>query len=580
MREGATAVPLTRLLTRARARPPRFEICSGTALRDHARALSSAEALGAEAASRIDLKYAAAAAAGCSSHLSDCGMDALHVRITEELVTLGPRSAGVSEVSTSAPHLTPREFHAAAADASRAASTVLIDTRNAYEHAVGRLDFAAEGGAPTLLPPIRQMSDFAAWADAHAERLRASRCLMYCTGGVRCERASAYLRQALGVGEVIQLRGGVHRYLDEFGVAREQSDGNKDPGRSRWKGELFVFDDRVQTSKGSHAAEAEAGSQAPAIPVGARCVACDTAVVRGYAEGGRARCGACRMLVLVCEACSAAGAGGEGALRCSLCASRAAAAPPVPQRKLRVLCLHGFRQTGKQLRGRLARIRGRLGDLVDFRFMDAPHTLLSPQERRGCNAADSEMKGGPKLPPPKAPRRAWLLDRSDFERLYGAGGEADAEVEISAGLWPGQRLGWQRSLAALEAACGEADAPFDGLLGFSQGAAVAAAFVAAQPSRFAFVVLAGGFEAAGAPLGEAASVVVPSLHVIGSADQQAATAASEALAAKFVGARVVRHADGHFMPADKECLASYRDFMLRAFARAEADSSVICRDSL
>ena len=80
-------------------------------------------------------------------------MDALHVRITEELVTLGPRSAGVSEVSTSAPHLTPREFHAAAADASRAASTVLIDTRNAYEHAVGRLDFAAEGGAPTLLPP-------------------------------------------------------------------------------------------------------------------------------------------------------------------------------------------------------------------------------------------------------------------------------------------------------------------------------------------------------------------------------------------------------------------------------------------
>ena len=598
-------------------------------LRAHQRALGRAEALGTAAAG-VDFKYGPGEAAdGADGALAaQCGVDALHVRVTGELVTLGPRAARAT-VADAGEHLSAQEWHALA-NAGTAADTVLIDVRNAYESAIGRFEVpaakarasaggdagvGAEAGAgagpgdtpaataaverppPTLTPQIRQMSDFAQWAEDNERALRGKRCLMYCTGGVRCERASAYLRKELGVLDCYQLSGGVHRYLDAYGT------------RGLFRGKLFVYDDRLATDYGTtlgggeHCGRGSGGGTSEAV---GECLGCG-APCSDYAVGGRQRCGKCRMLVVACAACSGArAAAADQAGRqweCALCAAAAAErarAPPPPQRRLRVLCLHGFRQTGKQLRGRLAKLRGKLGDLVDFKFADAPHLLLSPREwnerqraRRRLECADEQ--GDPKdeghsAPAPAAPRRAWLVGREDHERLYGpvrasgergagAGAEGGAEAAAAAAtVWAAQRYGWEQSLARLDEVTAAAG-PFDGVLGFSQGAAVAAALASRRPESFSFVVLASGFESPAAPVvadsADGAVSAVPSLHIYGDgsaegdvgyggADGARVAREAEALAARFDAASrvVVRHRCGHIMPTDKEALVVYRKFLL------------------
>jgi predicted sulfurtransferase len=111
-------------------------------------------------------------------------------------------------ISLNARAVSPQHFHslleAAAAEKpssgepqpstasrTRDMQTVLLDCRNLYESRIGHFQ---ANTVPTLAPPIRSFSSFPEWADAHAHELRDKCVLMYCTGGVRCERASAYLR--------------------------------------------------------------------------------------------------------------------------------------------------------------------------------------------------------------------------------------------------------------------------------------------------------------------------------------------------------------------------------------------------
>ncbi|NXD73475.1 TSTD2 protein, partial [Eolophus roseicapillus] len=82
-----------------------------------------------------------------------------------------------------------------------------------------------------LAPDIRKFSYFPSYVDENLELFKDKRVLMYCTGGIRCERGSAYLRSKAVCREVYQLKGGIHKYLEEF------PDGF-------YRGKLFVFDDR------------------------------------------------------------------------------------------------------------------------------------------------------------------------------------------------------------------------------------------------------------------------------------------------------------------------------------------------
>jgi UPF0176 protein len=108
--------------------------------------------------------------------------------------------------------------------------TLVIDARNTYEVAIGSF-------AGALNPQTESFRDFPDWVDQELrpriEREGPQRIAMFCTGGIRCEKASSFLQQQ-GFGEVHHLRGGILRYLEEV---PEQN--------SRWRGECFVFDQRV-----------------------------------------------------------------------------------------------------------------------------------------------------------------------------------------------------------------------------------------------------------------------------------------------------------------------------------------------
>jgi UPF0176 protein len=104
--------------------------------------------------------------------------------------------------------------------------TILIDTRNSYEVALGTFEGAVD-------PATRTFRQFPEWTEQNMELLKGKKVAMFCTGGVRCEKSTAYLKQ-LGIDEVYHLKGGILQYLEET-----NNQNNK------WQGDCFVFDDRI-----------------------------------------------------------------------------------------------------------------------------------------------------------------------------------------------------------------------------------------------------------------------------------------------------------------------------------------------
>ncbi|NXM67954.1 TSTD2 protein, partial [Serilophus lunatus] len=152
----------------------------------------------------------------------------LRVGVFQEIVPMGIDPKVVSYKETGI-HLSPKEFHREVeqylSQASQGQSdTILLDCRNFYESKIGQFQGC-------LAPDIRKFSYFPSYVDENLELFKDKRVLMYCTGGIRCERGSAYLRSKAVCREVYQLKGGIHKYLEEF------PDGF-------YRGKLFVFDDR------------------------------------------------------------------------------------------------------------------------------------------------------------------------------------------------------------------------------------------------------------------------------------------------------------------------------------------------
>ena len=149
----------------------------------------------------------------------------LKIRLKREIVTMGV--SGLDPVGGAGTHVAPADWNALVDDPD----TVVIDTRNAYEVRVGSF-------AGAIDPDTSSFADFPAWARAHRAELDGKRIAMFCTGGIRCEKATALLR-AEGLTDVFHLHGGILRYLEE--VPAEDS---------RWRGECFVFDERVAVGHG------------------------------------------------------------------------------------------------------------------------------------------------------------------------------------------------------------------------------------------------------------------------------------------------------------------------------------------
>eukprot|EP00163_Fabomonas_tropica_P023183 TRINITY_DN40488_c0_g1_i1.p1 TRINITY_DN40488_c0_g1~~TRINITY_DN40488_c0_g1_i1.p1 ORF type:complete len:316 (-),score=36.44 TRINITY_DN40488_c0_g1_i1:476-1423(-) len=189
------------------------------------------------------------------------------VRLCRELVTLGAPSEQ-SRIEDTGVHLEPAQFHE---HLSRfdPESMVLIDTRNNYEWKIGSFVHADK-------PNVRQFSDFPAYVAANAERYAQKDVYMYCTGGVRCERASAYVKSQ-GAKNVYQLKGGIVRYLEQY---------SQDGGL--FQGQCLMFDNRGAVS-----------AQQP-VRVG-RCEFCNCEF-DSYEK--KPRCTQCRILILACDTCA------------------------------------------------------------------------------------------------------------------------------------------------------------------------------------------------------------------------------------------------------------------------------------
>ncbi|TFL18831.1 oxygen-dependent tRNA uridine(34) hydroxylase TrhO [Jannaschia formosa] len=148
----------------------------------------------------------------------------LKVRLKREIVTMGRPLSSSDAVGD---YVAPSDWNAVLRDPG----TVVVDVRNAYEVAIGSFEGALDPGTETF-------GEFPEWWAANRERLAGKRVAMFCTGGIRCEKSTALLR-AEGVEDVVHLRGGILKYLEE--VPEEES---------LWHGGCFVFDDRVSVGHG------------------------------------------------------------------------------------------------------------------------------------------------------------------------------------------------------------------------------------------------------------------------------------------------------------------------------------------
>ncbi|KAF0676394.1 oxygen-dependent tRNA uridine(34) hydroxylase TrhO [Profundibacterium mesophilum] len=149
----------------------------------------------------------------------------MKVRLKREIVTMN--EPDIDPVAGAGHHVPPAEWNALIS----APDVAVIDTRNAYEVAIGSFEGALD-------PGTERFADFPAWWRANKARFDGKRIAMFCTGGIRCEKSTAFLRQE-GVDEVFHLQGGILRYLEEI-EARD----------SMWHGECFVFDQRVSVGQG------------------------------------------------------------------------------------------------------------------------------------------------------------------------------------------------------------------------------------------------------------------------------------------------------------------------------------------
>ena len=148
----------------------------------------------------------------------------LKIKVKDEIVALGKKEIDPSKTTRN--YIEPRNWNKLIADPD----VLLIDTRNTYEIKIGTF-LGAEN------PNIKNFRDFPNFVKNKLNSKKNQKIAMFCTGGIRCEKASSYLLEK-GFKDVYQLKGGILKYLEQ-----------NTKKNSRFKGECFVFDERVSVNK-------------------------------------------------------------------------------------------------------------------------------------------------------------------------------------------------------------------------------------------------------------------------------------------------------------------------------------------
>ena len=154
----------------------------------------------------------------------------MKVKLKKEIVTLGV--PGVSPTKMVGQYVKPQDWNTIISDPE----VILIDTRNDYEFAIGTFKNA-------INPKTNTFREFPGYVKKHFDPKKHKKVAMFCTGGIRCEKASSYMMSE-GFDEVFHLEGGILKYLEEV-----------KPEESLWQGECFVFDQRVAIKHGLEVGE-------------------------------------------------------------------------------------------------------------------------------------------------------------------------------------------------------------------------------------------------------------------------------------------------------------------------------------
>jgi acetyl esterase/lipase len=222
---------------------------------------------------------------------------------------------------------------------------------------------------------------------------------------------------------------------------------------------------------------------------------------------------------------------------------------PPRGRRLRILCLHGYHGSGATLRRQMGAWPDELSSLADFVYVDAPS--LAAGDFGWWHAVDSEQ------------------DPADDDPGVGGGHR--------------HYKGWARTRSAVVSAF-DAQGPFDGILGFSQGAALAALLVGLRapdgrttperPIRFDFAIVVSGFSSNDADLARLYerrdAYDLPSLHLIGRADAIVPSDDSRRLASRFRAPVIVEHGGGHVVSGAPDVIARVRAFLEARMDRSES----------
>ena len=167
--------------------------------------------------STLDVKY---------STSSENPFIRLKVKLKKEIVTIGDMTVDPNKVVGE--YIEPNDWNALIADED----TILIDTRNDYEYSIGTFK-------NSINPKTTKFRDFPDWVESAGftnDDKKSKKIAMFCTGGIRCEKASSFMKDN-GFNDVYHLKGGILKYLE-----------NIPENESMWQGECFVFDDRVSVN--------------------------------------------------------------------------------------------------------------------------------------------------------------------------------------------------------------------------------------------------------------------------------------------------------------------------------------------
>jgi len=153
------------------------------------------------------------------------------VKLKKEIVTMGVE--GIDPKDIVGTYVEPADWNALIADPE----VLVLDTRNKYEVDIGSFENA-------INPETDSFRELPAYVEKHLDPVKHKKVAMFCTGGIRCEKSTAFLKRQ-GFNEVYHLKGGILKYLEEVPETE-----------SKWRGECFVFDNRVtvnhQLEKGQY----------------------------------------------------------------------------------------------------------------------------------------------------------------------------------------------------------------------------------------------------------------------------------------------------------------------------------------